>query len=560
MPSRPSRRRWVVGGLTVVVVAAAGVTAWATTSGSGASYRTAVVQRGAIQQMLTTTGALSPVRESDADFQVAGTVAKVRAVVGHKVVAGQTLARLDRSSLKAALTAARSSLTSSRSRLSDDQAGEVSGTASTTTPTATSTSARFDASRPSVVTAATPRPSGSPRATPGGATGSDDSAQLKRDQATVLAAQHATDMDLATAKTALATTTTACAAQLSGSTSSTSAAPSVALSCAQATAGLLHDQSVVSVDETAVDSAEQTLSNDLTAALKTLQQSQKSAASSTTSHQHSTTGTTSSQASLTTVTAADLATDQASIDQARASVATAKASLRQATLTAPIRGTVTAVTISKGDSVSGGSSASEPAIEIVGSRQDKVTVSLNDTQVRTIKLGMRARVTPDGSSRALTGRVVDIGATGTESASGAVSYPVAVDIAAPATSLVAGADAAVSITLATATDVIAVPTSAVHYQGSTAYVEVLSLGKAARHDITVSAVGAALTQVTSGLTAGQRVVLANLNAAVPSSNTTLTRRTGFGGGGGFGAGTGFGGGGFGGAGGGTSGTGGFAGR
>jgi RND family efflux transporter MFP subunit len=511
-------------GVTALVIVAAAATTWAVTNQSGASYRTAVVQRGSVEQTLTTTGELSPIDSAIVDFQVAGTVARVRTAVGHRVVAGQTLARLDRAALQATLSSARSELTNARQRLSEDEASEDGTAPSTTTTTtaggsATTAAASFDAARPTVVTAAHPHQPGS----------------LTHDQDAVRAAQRATDAALATARTALSAETTACAAELS-STSSTSRTSSTPLSCSDAAHGLLHDQTVVNNDERAEDAAEQTLSRDLSAAEKAFAQQQKSGASTTATQRHTTSRSTSAGSTLTTVTAADIATDQATIDQARAQVATASESLGQATLTAPISGKVTAVTISKGDTVTGSSSATQPAVEIVGSRQDKATVFLSDTQVRTMTVGLAARVTPDGSSRPVTGRVVAIGVSGTESSSGSVSYPVTVDIAASATPLVSGADAAVSIRLATAGDVIAVPTSAVHYQGTATYVEVLRSGKPARQTVHVATVGPALTEVVSGLTVGQRVVLADLDAAVPSSSTMLTGRAGVGG---FGAGGGF---------------------
>jgi hypothetical protein len=148
VPSLSGRRRWVVGVVTVVVVAAVGVTAWATTSGSGATYRTALVRRGAVDQSLTTTGVLSPVRSADADFQVAGTVTRVRATIGHQVAAGQVLAHLDRSSLRAALTAAQASLTNARSRRSEDESGELSAATTAVSSTSTSTSAGFELREP----------------------------------------------------------------------------------------------------------------------------------------------------------------------------------------------------------------------------------------------------------------------------------------------------------------------------------------------------------------------------------------------------------------------------
>jgi RND family efflux transporter MFP subunit len=567
-----------VGTVAVLVLAAVGVTVWAVTARGGASYRTATVGRGTVAQTLTTTGVLSPTHSADIDFQVAGTVAKVHVAVGHRVVAGQTLARLDRSSLQASLAAARSTLTNAKQRLSEDESsqdGTTTSTASTSTGFATTTAASLDAARPTVVTSAHPHPSASPGLPSGSSSGSAPTtvttATLTRDQDAVRAAQRATDADLATAKTALSTEEHACAADQStspppsgASPSASAAAPSTSsstteLSCTDAAEGLLHDQTVVNTDETTEDNAELALSRDLSGAEKALERQQKAASSSSSSTHHTASGSTATHTSVTTVSAADIATDQAGIDQAAAQVATAKDSLRQATLIAPISGTVTALTINKGDTVSGQSSATDPAIEIVGSRQDKATVYVSDNQVRTIKLGMRARVTPDGSSRPVTGRVVAIGLSGTESTTGSVTYPVTITITAGNRALVSGADAAVSITLATAKDVIAVPTSAVHYQGSATYVDVLSGSKPSRRTVKVAGVGPALTEVVSGLRVGERVVLADLNAAVPSSSTTLTGRGGVGrsgfGGGGFGGagfgGTGFGGTGFGGPPGGT---------
>jgi trimeric autotransporter adhesin len=102
--------------------------------------------------------------------------------------------------------------------------------------------------------------------------------------------------------------------------------------------------------------------------------------------------------------------------------------------------------------------------------------------------------------------------------------------------LVAGAEATASITIARADNVIAVPTSAVHRQGSSTYVELLTDGKPARQAVVIGAVGPGWTEVRSGVTSGQQVVLANLEAAVPSSSNTLSGRTGFRTSGGFGGG------------------------
>jgi len=542
-PRAGGARRLLVVGVVVVVAAAAASSAWALTRSSGPSYRTATVTHGTVDQTLTTTGELSPMRYADDDFQVAGKVATVDVKVGDRVAAGATLAHLHRATLQAALRTAKAGLSSARERLQQDESGEASAAGSTAS---TVTNAASDVSyRAATVTSSPhPAPSGSPGGSGGNPTGPGaggghrvvTAATLRADQRAVVRAQHAVDRDLANAKVALKTESTACAGEAGsspGTTGGTTASTSVTLSCTAAAQSLLHDQQVVSADESSVNQAEQVLSADLSTAEKSLE-TQGNSGSTTTGSGNG--GRSTSGGSTTTVTAADLASDQATIDTERAQVATARSDLAQATLHATISGTVAAVTIGKGDSVSGSSSATSPAFEIIGSHQDKATVYVSDTQVRRMKVGQTARIIPDGTSRSVSGRVVAIGGSGTESDSGAISYPVTVDVADPSDTIVAGADAAVSITLSTASNVLAVPTSAVHYQGATAYVDLLRNGKSIRHTVTVGAVGPALTEVTAGLSEGQRVILADLNASVPSSSSTLTGRFG---GGGFGPGGGF---------------------
>jgi multidrug efflux pump subunit AcrA (membrane-fusion protein) len=216
-----------------------------------------------------------------------------------------------------------------------------------------------------------------------------------------------------------------------------------------------------------------------------------------------------------------LASDQATIDSDRASVATAKADLAQATLRSPINGKVVATTVSKGAQVDGTSSSTSPALKVVGSKQSKVTIDVTAAQVRGLKTGMAAQVTPDGASKALAGPIMSIGQATTDSSTGDTTYPVTITLTSRPTGLVSGADAQVSLVLSHLTGVVVVPTSAVHTSGTRVYVETEVAGKLTRRTVTVGAVGADVTQIKSGVTVGSRVILADLNAAVPSSSTNL---------------------------------------
>jgi hypothetical protein len=193
-----------------------------------------------------------------------------------------------------------------------------------------------------------------------------------------------------------------------------------------------------------------------------------------------------------------------------------------------------------------------------------VQASVTDAQVGKIKVGDQAVITPNGATQPVFGTVSQITPLATTS-SGVATFPVTIAVTGTPPGLFAGASAQVSIVVLQRTDVLTVPTSAVHTVGSRSVVNVLAGGKEVSRAVTVGATDAARTEITSGLSSGDQVILANLNAAVPGNNTTRAGGGGFGGlggggfgGGGFGGGrggggAGFGGGGFGGAAGGAGG-------
>jgi hypothetical protein len=178
-----------------------------------------------------------------------------------------------------------------------------------------------------------------------------------------------------------------------------------------------------------------------------------------------------------------------------------------------------AVTVARHDTVSAG--ATEPAVEVVGSHQSKVTVDLTATQVRQVAIGMAASIAADGVTSTVGGTVSGI--DGAPNSSG--DYPVTIELARHSAA-VTGADAAVTIVLATARHVLAVPTSAIHQAANRFTVHVRSNGRLTTRSVVVGVRGASLTQVRSGLHPGDQVVLADLNASVPSSSSTLTNRGG----------------------------------
>ena len=210
--------------------------------------------------------------------------------------------------------------------------------------------------------------------------------------------------------------------------------------------------------------------------------------------------------------------------------------MAEADLTSPINGTIVSVGIAAGDTVSADSSTE--VIVIIGTDSFEVTSTLSSSQVPSVKVGESAGVRVDGVDGTINGTVSQVGPV--QSGDSGFTYPVVVALPTSATGLFTGSTANVVISTGAVAHVVAVPTSAVQSLGTRSYVETLSNGTLARKIIKVGMVGDVYTQVLSGLTPGESVVLANYAAPVPSSNTATLG--GFGGLGGGGAG-GFGGGG-----------------
>ena len=240
------------------------------------------------------------------------------------------------------------------------------------------------------------------------------------------------------------------------------------------------------------------------------------------------------------VTAEQLAADQASIDAADAQVAVAQQNLGQATLTTPIAGTVAAVDITPGAAV--GASSSSATITVVGTGAKQITTTVSLADVDRVKVGDHVDVKVDGVAATLTGKVSSIGVLSSTTGS-STTYPVKVLLDPASAKLYDGSGATVSIVVAEVSDVLTVPSSAVRRVGTRATVTVLRKGKPTTVPVEIGATGPDLTQVTSGLSAGDQVVLADLGQPLPSGNTNQNRGGLFGGNGGFGGGGGLGGGG-----------------
>jgi trimeric autotransporter adhesin len=545
-------RAVLIGAAGFAVVVGAGVFAWTQVGGSTPGYRMTTVTRADIGTTLNVVGNVEPVSDAAASFQVGGQVATVTVSAGQQVTAGETLGTLDTTALSETVASDQSTLNADEAKLVEDEEAQTSSTSSTS-------STKTQTSTPSTTTTTT-TPSGTGTSAQS-ATITQDQNTLTQDESTLSTDQQKEAADLAQAQSDCTSTNT-----------STTAGQAT---CEAGLETVSSDEQQVSKDQTTVSKDETALAQALAAESSTGSGSgagtggafSGNSGSGTTNSGHalsvgvtgnsgSGTGSSDSGAggtsspggsggsSANTDTPEQIASDQAGIDSAEADLIEAQQSLNEATLTSPINGTVVSVAIDTGDTVSADSSTE--IITIIGTNSYEVQGTLDSSQVPSVKVGQAASVEVDGVNGTLDGTVSQVGPV--ESDEGTYEYPVVVALpASAASSLFSGSTANVNIATGSVSNVIAVPTSAVQTLGTRSYVEELTKGELTRKVIKTGMIGNEFTQVISGLTPGQSVVLADYAEAVPSSSANENEVLG-GGGGFFGGG---GGGFFGGAGGGT---------
>ena len=559
------------------VVVGGGIAAYGGDADAG--LRTASVTRGEVQQTLELTGTLSRAGRADLVFPTAGTVAEVALAVGDEVAAGDVVARLETQELRDGVRRARSRLASARAQLEADLAaqtaavstvvsnaastgsssGSSSGSGATLPASGTSTSAPADPGSEPIGQGA-----GGPTGEPGEAGDGDTQAlldSLAAQQQAVLEAQSGATTAIEAARAALADQQTVCAAAFepAGTTEEDPAdeptddpggesdgGGSAALDACTAALGVVQDaQDEVALQQDALQAALETLGATLTEVLGSVEEeSPTDPAPSDPGAAGGSAGQQSGQQSgrvggadvpqtdtaiepearggTTTVTAATLAADQATIEEARASLVQARDALEMATVRAPISGTVVALDVARGDSVAAGGTVGV----VVSEGSTVLTAAVPLADVPALERGQQATVTAAGGEEELRAEVTQIGTVPDDSG----DYPVTLELRRTDLDLPTDLPATASVVVGEASDSLVVPGSAVS-DGRVTVVD--AAGATSPTRVTTGLVGATTVEVLEGLSEGQEVVLADLGAALPGADDT---QVGPGAGGGFGGG------------------------
>lgn len=223
----------------------------------------------------------------------------------------------------------------------------------------------------------------------------------------------------------------------------------------------------------------------------------------------------SNEASIT----AEIDSDDAQILGDQGQLATAQADLAEATLVSPIAGTVVTVNLIVGENVAAGGSSSGAEVEIQDTSSYEVNATISAAEVSNLKVGDQVDVAPSSSHLPVFGTVSSIALVPTVS-NGVATFPFVVMVTGDPADLYSGVSANLTVIVRDVANVLTVPTSAVDYDGNATSVEVLNRGKEVRRTVKAGASDALLTQITAGLSSGEKVVLANDSAGIPASGNS----------------------------------------
>ncbi len=503
-------RRAVAAATGVVVIGGAALVVHADDD-ADAALRTAVATNGDVDHRYSGVATIEPLSQALVAFPSTGTVASVDVVIGDIVAIGQQLATLDTVELERELRAKQEALAQANLVLSvaldgDDPSSLLQGSGQG------------------------PVGFASPAAVSSAIASSADGAGIDAAQQAVLDAQHGVDVATANAASAMSSAVGLCSAI------ATSADPTGAIAaCQTALEAVVTAQQAVSTAQADVSAAATELDGLLAAWSSELE----SASSATTvpAPPTTTTGAESpatenataptgsngggtvratsapsgtSGTTTNTPTAQDLIAYQYSVDAAQFAVEAAEQALAQTTIVSPIAGTVTEVNISAGDDISAASTTQTIVVEGTGGFEATTTVSIND--IADFEVGQAATVVPDGSTTPLTGEVVAIASTPEASST---SYRVTVGLADPtqeSAGLRNGNIGSVDIVTASSSGAVVVPTSAVRLVGTQHVVTIVDEDRTTTTvPVAIGTIGDAQTEVTSGVDAGDVVVLAELD-------------------------------------------------
>ncbi|HEX6349761.1 MAG TPA: biotin/lipoyl-binding protein [Candidatus Dormibacteraeota bacterium] len=542
----PNRNQYVaVAGLGLIALALAGLIGrdvFFPPSTTLAAVRTAAVTRGTVRSRVTGTGSVVPAQQINVGFRSAGQLTEVDVKVGDHVSKGQVLAKIDTRALQIALDQANANLTTAQANLANTENGttlvqaqhalDIARTSYNDTLNQVNLTNAQDqaqlAADQAQLNSDQAQYNADNAALQNNATYKFDQTQLTTDQGKLV-----TDEAKFTADNCFANPSTpACTADAANVAADRAAVSADQARVSADTAATNGDSSKVAADQAKVNADNSKIAIDQLNGQRSL----NLALNAITSAQDSLSSQTSSRPST-------IAAQQAAIQSAQAAVDTAQLNLDQATLTAPMDGVINSLSGQVGEyvSASGGttslapgtlapapsSSSSSSSASSGGSAfavisndlAFQVVVPFAEADAGRVAAGQAASVSFDAVQGLTVPSHVLATAAAATVVSNVVNYNTTLTLEQTDSRIRSGQTANVTVVVAQASNVLVVPNSAITRIGNRAFVTVLQAGgKQVRTPVTLGIAGDSSTEITGGLSAGDRVVLPQLRAGTTSGN------------------------------------------
>jgi multidrug efflux pump subunit AcrA (membrane-fusion protein) len=542
---RDSRSRpwhlYALGVLAIGLIVLAVLEIGLPSSGARTAREIVTAQDGVVQSTVTGSGNVAAGTNMDVNFKTSGTLESVKVSVGQHVSQGQLMATLDPTSAQLSLNQAEAQLTAAEDQLTAAENGTSTGSgASASTGSATSTSYEGGGGTTEFVSAPTNRERTTTSTTPTSTTPTSTTPTRPTTTSTTTTTTTPTRPSGGSSGGGGGSGGGGSGGSGSGggsggggsggggSSSRGGSSGGTATTSAPNPASIASAQASVFGAQASVNNAEQALSDTRLYA--------------------PTTGTIASLASLVAgdqVTSAGSSNGSSSSNSSSSSSGSGGGGAAGGTSTAGGFGG------SSSTGSSSSSSSSTPFASIINTSSLTMTVSFSESDITKVKVGQPATVTLDALPGVeLAARVTEISPVGTTS-SGVVSYSSTLTFNQNDSRVKPGMSASASVITGQASGVT-VPNAALTGAGSLGTVNLMSNGKTTQQQVVVGLRGASRTQIISGLSSGQQLVV---TITLPPLNQSTSSSSGSGGtlgGAGAGAGArggGLGGGGFGGGGG-----------
>jgi HlyD family secretion protein len=211
--------------------------------------------------------------------------------------------------------------------------------------------------------------------------------------------------------------------------------------------------------------------------------------------------------------AVDILTAEASVEQAQAAVKKAEADLAGATLIAPFTGHVSVLAFNLGEQVGAGTAA----ITLVDTRQARIDVVVDETDVAKIQVGQTVNVTFEAlPGQTMTGKVAMVAPVATVQ-QGVVNYPVQIAVE-PGQNVTVrpGMTASARVVTQQRENTVVAPNRAVRTVGRNRVVEVLGAdGKTEQRQVRVGLANDQQTEILEGVQPGELLVIPGTTTAAP---------------------------------------------